>query len=89
LSPEDARGAGLVDQVVAPEELIDRALAAADALASIPAPTFELTKRQIREPVEKRIEEAKSRFDPAIDAIWGRPETREAIQSYMIRTFKK
>ena len=89
LSPEDARVPGLIDQVVAAEELLDRALAMAEALASIPAPAFELTKRQIRQPVWERLQATRPRFDPGIDAIWSNAETREAVKSYMSRTFKK
>jgi enoyl-CoA hydratase len=51
LPPDEAVKRGLVDDVVEPAELMDRALAEANALGALPAATFALTKRQIRQPL--------------------------------------
>jgi len=48
------RGQGLVDEVVEPQELLDRAVAVAEQMLAIPAPAFELTKHQLRWPVMRR-----------------------------------
>jgi enoyl-CoA hydratase len=87
--PQEAINRGLVDEIVEPQDLVDRALAAAKKLLSIPALTFNLTKRQLRQSVRGRLQEARSDFDLAVQEIWTNPETREAIQSYVMRTFKK
>jgi len=88
-SPQEAINLGLVDKMVEPQNLVDQAVAAAEKLLSIPALAFDLTKRQIRQPVLERIQEARSGFDLAVQEIWTTPETREAIRSYVSRTFKK
>ena len=50
LTPEEAREAGLVDELAPAEDLLDRAVAAATELAAIPRPAFALTKEQLRGP---------------------------------------
>ena len=87
--PQEAINLGLVDEIVEPQDLVDRAVAAAEKLLSIPARAFDLTKRQMRQPVLERCQEARSGFDLAVQEIWTNPETREAIHSYVMRTFKK
>jgi enoyl-CoA hydratase len=88
-APEAALGLGLVDEVVPGDALLDRALAAAEALAALGPEAFALTKRQLREPVRKRLERDGPEFDAAVDAIWYAPETAARIRDYVSRTFKK
>jgi enoyl-CoA hydratase/carnithine racemase len=88
-APDAAVGLGLVDEVVAGDALLDRAVAAAEALAALGPEAFALTKRQIREPVRERLARDGPRFDPAVDAIWYAPETAARIRDYVSRTFKK
>jgi enoyl-CoA hydratase len=88
-APEVAVGLGLVDEVVPGDALLDRAVAAAEALAAVGPEAFALTKRQIREPVRERLERDGPRFDPAVDAVWYVPETAARIRDYVSRTFKK
>jgi len=89
LSPEEAKEKGLVDATVEPEKLLDEAAAAAEALAAVPPEVFTITKRQICDPVMKRIREDANRFDSAIEEIWTAPATLAAIRDYVARTFKK
>jgi enoyl-CoA hydratase len=88
-APEAAVGLGLIDEVVPADALLDRAIAAAAALAALGPEAFALTKRQLREPVRERLERDGPRFDPAVDAIWYAPETAARIRDYVSRTFKK
>jgi hypothetical protein len=88
-SPQDALTLGLVDEMVAPEDLVDRAVAAAETLLAIPAPAFALTNRQLRQPVREWLQEARSSVDRAVKAIWTHPETREAVRRDVWRTCKK
>jgi enoyl-CoA hydratase/carnithine racemase len=88
-APEVAVGLGLVDEVVPGDALLDRAVAAAEALAALGPEAFALTKRQIREPVRERLARDGPRFDAAVDAIWYAPETAARIRDYVSRTFKK
>lgn len=88
-APEPAVGLGLVDEVVPGDALLNRAIAAAEALAALGPEAFALTKRQLREPVRERLERDGPRFDPAVDAIWYAPETAARVRDYVSRTFKK
>jgi enoyl-CoA hydratase len=87
--PEAAAGLGLIDEVVPADVLMDRAIAAAEALAALGADAFALTKRQIRQPVRERLDKDGPLFDAAVDAIWYAPETAARIRDYVTRTFKK
>jgi enoyl-CoA hydratase len=88
-APEAAVGLGLVDEIVAADALIDRAVAAAESLAALGAEAFVLTKRQTRQPVRERLDKDGPLFDAAVDAVWLAPETSARIRDYVSRTFKK
>src|SRR5215470_8901771 len=88
-APDAAIGLGLVDETVPADALMDRAVAAAEALGALGPEAFALTKRQTREPVRERLEKDGPRFDPAVDEIWYAPETAARIRDYVTRTFKK
>lgn len=89
VSPAEALTVGFVDEVVEPQELIDRAVAAAEHLLAIPAQAFELTKRQLRWPVQQRVREESLIFDRAVDEIWAHGDTHEVIRRFVAQTFKK
>ena len=72
----------LVDELVEPDRLMDRATEVAERLASIPAESFSHTKRIMRAHVLERI--ARGADADAIAArLWAAPETREAIERFM------
>jgi len=50
-APADAHRLGLVQEVVAPDQLVDRAVERAAALAQVPAQAFASVKRSLRGPV--------------------------------------
>jgi 2-(1,2-epoxy-1,2-dihydrophenyl)acetyl-CoA isomerase len=79
---------GLVDEAIDPAELLPRALAAAEELASFPARSFALTKRVLRRPAVEAVERASGLKDRILDA-WASPEVLAAIRGYVDRTFKK
>lgn len=89
VSCEEGAALGLVDEIVPPPDLLDRAVAAAEQLLTIPPDVFALTKRQVRQPVLERVERARASVEPAVHAVWTSPETREAIRRYVSRTFKR
>jgi enoyl-CoA hydratase len=88
-APADALVRGLVNEIVEPAELIDRAVAAATALAALPPAAFALSKRQTRQPSLERLERVGRSIDVAAEEIWTAPETLERIRDYVARTFKK
>ncbi len=88
-APEAGRERGLVHDVVEPELLLDRAVAAAEAFASLRPAAFALTKQQSRQAVRDRVQQDASRFDAAVRDIWTAPESAARIRDYVERTFKK
>jgi enoyl-CoA hydratase/carnithine racemase len=57
---------GAFDEAVAPDEVLDRALAVARELAALPADTYALTKRGLRGAVIARLREA-AESDPLLE----------------------
>lgn len=85
----DALARGLVDEVVEPSELMNRAMASARALAAMPPATFALTKSQIRQPVTERMARDGARVDERVEQIWTSRETLKHIGGFVANTFKK
>jgi enoyl-CoA hydratase len=87
--PEQALGLGLLDDIVAPEALLDDAIRAAEGFAAAPASAFALTKRQVRAPYLERIAAARDRLEHEIAAAWLDPATHERVRSYVAETLRK
>jgi len=85
---QEALRLGLVDEVVAPDALLDRALEHADRLARIPPITFETTKRTFAGRILHRVELAASN-DAAAAAAWRTPQVHASIRAYLDRTIRK
>ena len=88
-APDAALARHLVDEMVEPDALLDRAIAAAETLAALPPPTFAMTKQQIRQPAADRLAKDGARLAAAAEEIWTAPETLAHIRDYVSRTFKK
>ena len=86
-APAEAVARGLVHELVDPQALIDRAVAAAKSLAALSPPAFALTKRQTRGPALERI--AGADVDAAVAQIWAAPETLARIRDYVSRVLRK
>ena len=89
LDPRAAAEIGLVDEVVAPDELLDRCAKMAASLGALPAESFAITKRQLRRPVLDLIERHADPVDAQVARQWGSPEAQRRIRDYMERTVKK
>jgi enoyl-CoA hydratase len=83
LSPLDALAAGLVDQVIEPEALLEAALAEADRLSRISPEVYEFTKRQLQGPARERIDGLRQSDDEASTRMWASPAVQEAISGFM------
>ena len=81
--PAAAQQLGLVDEVVQPEELMQRALEIADNLAEIPRPTFTATKSMLREPAVSAAREGAERTDEQVKAAWRSPEVLAKVRRTM------
>jgi len=88
-APDAAHERGLVDEVVEPAVLLDRAIAAAEVLAALSPPAFTLSKLQIRQRVADAIEQHGRRVDAAAEEIWTAAETLDRVRGYAARTLKK
>jgi enoyl-CoA hydratase len=89
LPPPDALAAGLIDEVVAPSQLLARAEEVARQLAQIPPDVFRLTKQSLRAEAMERIEKASARQDQAAQEGWLAAETHAHIREYLRRTLGK
>ena len=87
--PDVALERGLVDEIVEPGALIERAVAAARTLAALSPEAFAQTKRQIRLPLTERMERNGAAVDAAVTDIWTRPDALKSIEAYVSATFKK
>lgn len=88
-SPEEAREIGFVDEVVAPDRVLERAIEVADRLGRVPPETYALIKRAARRPATDRIAAQGAEHDAAATAGWQSEEVRAAIRSFLERTISK
>ena len=88
-APSDALTRGLVDAVVEPDALLDRAVEAANTLAALSPRTFALTKRQTRQDALQRMERDGARIDAEAMQVWSSDETLARVKDYVARTLKK
>ena len=85
---EDCLARGLVDELVAPETLLDRAVECARKLASPPGRSFAITKRLLRRPAIDRLEREGSRSEEIL-AAWSSDEVLGAVRAYVQRILRK
>lgn len=85
-TPEEAAARALIDEVVAPEALMDRAHEVARRLARVPQATFAHTKYQLRRPAIEAVERWAGPEDAAAGRIWGSEEVRASIRAFLDRT---
>jgi enoyl-CoA hydratase len=87
--PEVALARRMIDEMVEPQDLLDRAVAAAQTLAALSPQAFAQTKRQLRQPAADALERHGQRVDAAALEIWTAPETLAHVRDYVARTLKK
>ncbi len=80
---------GLVEEIAAADEVIERACELARGLGSISADAFATTKRQIRRSTIEWMERTSPEVDPEVLEIWSRPETLSSIRDFLARTVGK
>ena len=88
-SAEEGLRMGFTDELVAPEELLDRAVEVARRWGAAPASSFAATKRQLQAPTLERVERHGPRFEPDVAQIWGDPEIHRAIREFIERTLRR
>lgn len=78
---DDARALGIVDDVVARQDLAGTALAAARDLAAIPPRTYAAVKQQLRGPLIAELEAAMEAGANDPEGGWYNEETRAAMKA--------
>jgi enoyl-CoA hydratase len=86
---EEALERCLVDELVEPDQLLDRAVAGAAAMARIPPRSFALTKRGLRRPTLDLLERHGPAFDAEVLEAWTSDEVHAAIAGYVSETLGK
>ena len=87
--PPAALALGLLDEIVDPGALLDRALAVAGRLASVRAETFAITKREVRRPVMERVRALDRDTAPEVRDRWLDPRILDVVRGYLDRTIPK
>src|SRR5262245_650321 len=87
--PEQALARGLVDELVEPERLLDRADAVAAELAAIPPATFTTTKWAVRRPMIEAARRETARTDLAVLDHWCSPETLRHVAAFAEQTIRR
>lgn len=87
--PDEALRLGVIDEVVEPDALMDRANEHARQLAALPPKAFALAKRQLRDVALRRARRYANEFDADALAMWSEEETMARIRAYLDRTVRK
>jgi enoyl-CoA hydratase len=80
VAPDEALQRGLIDEVVAPDLLMTRAMDTAKRMAAVPADAFRITKLQFRR---------RGDLDREAVAVWSRPDIHAHIREYLSVTVRK
>ncbi len=86
---EEALARGLVDELVEPERLLERACAVAEELAAIPSSVFAATKLAVRRPMIEAARQQAARTDAAVLEQWCAPETLRQVAAFAEQTIKR
>jgi enoyl-CoA hydratase len=86
--PEEALARGLVDELVEPEKLLDRAVEVAAELGSVPTDVYATTKRQVRQPLVEAARRASAHDVKAIEQ-WSSPEALQQIAAFVEKNVKR
>lgn len=85
---DEASTVGLIDEKCPAGMLLDRAMEAAQRLASIPARAFALTKEALYAPILHRAGQLAG-LDARVAEEWMQPHTYDTIRAYLDRTIRK
>lgn len=75
--------AGLADESALPDRVIEVARESTKPFSVVPPKVFQLTKRQMRQPIVDRITRSQELFGDDIDQLWRDQATRDAVAAYV------
>jgi enoyl-CoA hydratase/carnithine racemase len=83
----EAAEVGVVDHVVAPDDLLTQALELGEEMAANPGPQLRMIKRLLTENAsETDLEAVQRRESELLRECWRSPEHREAVQAFLARS---
>jgi enoyl-CoA hydratase len=85
---EEALARGLVDELVDPEQLLDRACEVANEMGAVPAETFTATKLAVRRPMIEAAQR-ESASNATVLNEWCSPDTLANIAAFAERNIKR
>jgi enoyl-CoA hydratase/carnithine racemase len=89
ISVEQSLAMGLIDEIVPPGELLDRAKRHATRLARVPAGTYQVTKSALLAPAVARVKALGEEHDDKVIDLWASEEVQLAIREFLKRTIGK
>jgi len=89
VTPEDALARGWVNELAARDEIVPRAVAAAEALAAVSPAAFAIGKRQLRQPATERMAQSGAALEAEVTEIWVADATLARMRDFVARTLKK
>jgi enoyl-CoA hydratase/carnithine racemase len=89
ISPTEAARIGLVDEIVAPERVIDRAVEWCQAMVSLPKASMSATRAQARSDLVKMFEHGFSNELQDVIDMWWDEDTQTVLRSLADRLKKK
>ena len=87
--PEECAALGLVDELVDPSMLADRAQELAEGMARVPARSFASSKRGLRAPALAAIWAGNERERATIVGDWSSGEVLAAVEAYVAHTLRR
>jgi 3,2-trans-enoyl-CoA isomerase len=89
ISPREALAAGLIDELVAPDAVIERALAWCQTLLALPPEAMAATRREARADLAAYFERNLEPELQAVTASWWAPETQNILRALSAKLGKK
>lgn len=89
VTPDEALARGRVNELVAREEIVSRAVAEAEKLAAVSPAAFAMGKRQLRQPVTERMAASGAVLEAEVTEIWVADATLARMRDFVARTLKK
>ncbi len=86
---EAALQRGLVDELVEPERLLDRACEVAEEMGAIPTSTFTATKNAVRRPLVEEARRQAALRDAEILESWCSPDVLRGVAEFVARNVKR
>lgn len=85
IGPDEALAIGLVDEVVAPEEVVARAVERGARLAALPQHALAATRAEARADLVALFDEVGPRTYADMNDAWFAPETQAALRNFLAR----